>query len=368
MNVSRPAVLDADWSWVKPGVASWDWRSRDHVQMDTDTIKHFITFASEMDWEYTLIDAPWYDGGNVLAAKDDVDMDEVIRYARKRDVRLFLWLHWKDIDKCMEEAFALYQKWGIAGVKIDFMERDDQEMVEWYDQTVKLAAKYRLMIDFHGSYKPTGARRSNPNLINREGIFGNEYNKWGRITPEQYCIMPYTRLILGPADFTPGAFLNRHYEGEGSNIDGAKSAQGIGTRAHELAISFLYDSPVLCLCDLPENYRGQPGLEFYRDLPTTWDESHGIAGEIGEYFSMIRRKGETWYYGAITNGESRALRLPLNFLEKGAKYEAKIFADIPETNRDARKISVTQKNVTSSQTLDIGMVRDGGQVIVFRKK
>jgi alpha-glucosidase len=375
MNVSQPADSNVDWSWIKPGIGSWDWWSDSNVHMNTDSIKHFIEFASEMGWQYTFVDDPWYAGkkyrmgdprNNVLKGSDEVDMEEVVQFAREKNVRLFLWLNWKDIDRQMEEAFALYEKWGIAGVKIDFMDSDDQQMVEWYDKTVEMAAKYHLMVDYHGAYKPTGYRRAHPNLITREGIFGNEQNKWTRITPEQYCVFPYTRLILGPGDFTPGAFINRHYDGQGSQIEGVRTAQGVGTRAHELAISFLYDSPILCLCDRPEVYRDQPGLEYYRNLPTVWDESHAVAGEIGEYFSLIRRKGNDWYYGAITK-DARELTLSLDFLRDG-DYEATIYADTAETDRDARSISITTKTVTSNDSLDVNMVRCGGQTIVFKKK
>lgn len=376
MNVSAPSDPNFDWSWIQPGIGSWDWWSKSNVDMDTEMIKHFISFAAEMGWEYTFVDDPWYAGtkyrmgdprNNILKGNEKVDMEEVVRFAKEKNVKLFLWLHWKDFDRQMDEALALYEKWGIAGLKIDFMDCDDQEIVQWYDLVVQKAAKRKMLVDFHGAYKPTGYRRAFPNLITREGIYGNEQNKWSKIPPEFYCVLPYTRLMLGPGDFTPGAFLNRHYDGPGSTIPGAQSAQGIGTRAHELAISLLYDSPILCLCDRPEIYRGQPGLEFYRGLPTVWDESRGVEGEIGEYFSMIRRKGKTWYYGAITNGEARTLKLSLEFLGSG-DYEATVYADTSETETDARKIAVEKKTVNSKQTLEIKMVRTGGQTIVFTPK
>jgi alpha-glucosidase len=374
MNLSEP-TLKADWSWVKPGIATWDWWSDSNANMKTETVKKFIDFASEMGWQYHFLDDPWYAGkkykmgdprNNVLKGSGDIDIEELVRYGKEKNVRLFLWLHWKDIDRQMDEAFAQYEKWGIAGVKIDFMDRDDQEMVWWYDKTVKKAAEHHLLVNFHGAFKPTGYRRTMPNLITREGIMGNEYNKWSKLSAEHYCTLPYTRLMLGPGDFTSGAFLNRNFPGD-KKVEGARTAQGIGTRAHELAISLLYDSPILCMCDRPENYRGQPGIEFYRDLPTVWDKSIGVEGEIGEYFSLIRRKGNDWYYGAITDGKERKLELPLKFLGEG-NYEATIYSDTEETKTDARKIHIETKAVKSTDTLSIKMAPGGGQVIVFKKK
>ena len=373
MNVSTPIDSRADFSWIKPGCASWDWWSDSNKVMNTDTIKGFIDLAAEMGWPYMFVDDPWYAGkkykmgdprNNVLKANDDIDMDAVLKHAKSKGIRLFLWLHWEDVGRQLDEAFALYEKWGIAGVKIDFMDREDQEMVEWYDMVTQKAAKHKLMVDFHGAFKPNGYRRAHPNLITREGVRGNEYNKWSKLTPEHYCTIPYTRMMLGPGDFTPGSFLNRYYDGP--LVEGVATAQGIGTRAHELAVSLIYDSPILCLCDCPAVYKDQPGLEFYRNLPTVWDESRGVDGEIGKYFSLLRKKGSTWYYGAITNTEARTLKLSLDFLGRG-NYEANIFADTPETDKDARKISVTTKKVTAADTLEVKLGREGGQTIIFKK-
>ncbi len=376
MNVSAPTDPSADWSWIQPGTASWDWWSDSNSNMRTEAIKPFIDYASEMGWQFHFLDDPWYAGkkyrmgdprNNVLKGSDETDVEELVKYAKEKKIRLFLWLNWKDIDRQMEEAFALYEKWGIAGVKIDFMDRDDQEMVEWYDKTVRLAAKHKLMVDFHGSYKPTGYRRAWPNLITREGIYGNEQNKWTKLSAEHYCTLPYTRLMLGPGDFTPGAILNRHFPGD-RGVPGYNTAQGMGTRCHEWAICLLYDSPILCLCDRPELYRtAQPAMEFFRNLPTVWDESRGVEGEVGEYFSLIRRKGDDWYYAAITDNTERELTLKLDFLGDG-NYEATIYADCEATKTDARRYVIEKKTVTTADTLNVKMTAGGGQAIVFKKK
>ncbi|GHT30625.1 alpha-glucosidase [Planctomycetales bacterium] len=374
MNVSTSLKNYDEFAWVKPGKASWDWWSDSNNVMNTGTVKKFIDLAADNGWQYTFVDDPWYAGkkykmgdprNNVLKGSDDVDIEEVARYAKEKNVKLFLWLNWLDISRQMDEAFALYEKWGIGGVKIDFMDREDQEMLEWYDTTTKKAAKHHLLVDFHGALKPNGYRKYQPNLITREGVRGNEYNKWSKLTPEHYCTLPYTRLMLGPGDFTPGAMLNRHFNGP--NVEGHKTAQGIGTRAHELAISVLYDSPILCLCDSPENYKENPDMvEFYRDLPTVWDSSKGLEGEIGEYFSLLRQKGNDWYYGAITNQTARTLKLPLDFLGSG-QYEATIYADTPETDKDARKIAIETKTVSKTDILEVKLAAEGGQAVVFKK-
>lgn len=371
MNVSAPTDSSIDWSWLKPGSASWDWWSGG-FQMNTENLKKYVDFAAEMGFPYHLIDAPWYGDINkshssIMKGKKDVDIEELARYAKSKDVGLVLWLYWTDADRDYLKAFPYYEKLGIAGVKIDFMDRDDQEMVEWYDKIVRKAAEHKLFVDYHGAYKPTGYRRTFPNLITREGIRGNEYHKWATLSPEHYCTLPYTRLMLGPGDFTPGSF-NTHFSDQPKHSD-IKTAQGIGTRAHELAICMLYDSPFLCFCDAHHVYRANmdSGVEYLKRLPTVWDESRGVDGEIGQYVSMVRRKGNDWYYAAITDKNSRTLTLSLDFLDSG-EYEAMIYADNDETKKDPRKISISKRTVKKSDKLNVRMIREGGQTIVFQKK
>ena len=328
-----------------------------------------------MGWRYLIVDDPWYYGRrkeegvntiDITKGNTRVDLKEITDYAKEKNVKLILWLMWSDLDKQVDEAFPLYEKLGVGGVKVDFMDRDNQEMVEWYEIIAKKAAKHHLIVDYHGAYKPTGLNRTFPNQIAREGIMANEYNIWTQLTPEHYCTLPYTRLILGAGDFCPGGFLNRHYGGE--KVPGYESYQVTGTRARELCLTFVYDSPFLCIGDCPAVYRVEKdGLDLIKSVPTVWDESQNIEGEIGEYFSMIRRKGEDWYYGAINNATPKTLTLPLTFLGQG-KYEATIYADTPETEIDARKVSITKKEVTSADTLEIKMGTEGGQAIVFQKK
>jgi alpha-glucosidase len=290
-------------------------------------------------------------------------MPELLRFAKDRGVRLWLWLHWSHADKQYEEAFALYEKWGIAGVKIDFMQRDDQEMVNWYHKIVKKAAEHHLLVNFHGAYKPTGFRRTYPNLMTREGVLGNEYNKWSkRVTPEHNCTLPFTRMLAGPMDYTPGGFLNRSKDKFKTNV---KPTQVMGTRCHELAKFVIYDSPLRCVCDNPSNYENQPGLEFLRVVPTVWDDTKVLNGEVGKYITMARRSGQSWFIGAMTDCQERTLEIKLNFLGRG-KYAAHIFADAPDSGENAEKLVEDKRVVTAKDKLTVKMASGGGFAVYLK--
>jgi alpha-glucosidase len=363
LNLNEPCAIK-DTSWIKPGKMAWDhWWSGD-AKMDTATLKEYIQLAADMDFPYQLVDWKWY-GENPLHNPDldittvepEVDMPELLKFAKERNVKLVLWLHWTHTDKQYEEAFALYEKWGVAGVKIDFMQRDDQEMVNWYHKIVKKAAEHHLLVNFHGAYKPTGFRRTYPNLITREGVLGNEFNKWSkRVTPEHNCTIPFTRMLAGPMDYTPGGFLNRSRKKFRTNV---KPTEVMGTRCHELAKFVIYDSPLCCVCDHPSNYKGQPGLEFLRVVPTVWDDTKVINGEVGKYITMARRSGEKWFIGAMTNWTRRTVQIGLDFLGEG-KYTAHIFADAPDSKENAEKLIKEERTVTAKDSLTAVMVPGGG--------
>jgi alpha-glucosidase len=363
LKLNEPCAIK-DTSWIKPGKMAWDhWWSGD-TKMDTETLKQYIQFASDMGFPYQLVDWTWY-GQKPLENPDldittvvpDVNMPELLRFAKEKGVRLWLWLHWTHADKQYEEAFALYEKWGIAGVKIDFMQRDDQEMVNWYHKIVKKAAEHHLLVNFHGAYKPTGICRTYPNLMTREGVLGNEYNKWSkRVTPEHNCTLPFTRMLAGPMDYTPGGFLNRSRGKFKTNV---KPTQVMGTRSHELAKFVIYDSPLCCLCDHPGNYENQPGLEFLRVVPTVWDDTKVLNGEVGKYITMARRSGASWFIGAMTDRQERTLEIKLNFLGRG-KYAAHIFTDATDSGKNAEKLVEDKRAVTAKDKLTIKMASGGG--------
>ena len=365
-NLSTPSRIGKA-VWVKPGLMAWDHWWSGGVKMNTAMIKQYIQLAADMHWPYQLIDWQWYGPFNnqtadITKVTPEVDMQELLKFAKNRGVRLWVWLHWTDVarNNAYEKAFALYEKWGLAGVKIDFMERDDQEMVNWYERITKCAAAHHLMVNFHGAYKPTGLERTYPNQVTREGIMGNEYNIWSRnINAKHKLTLPFTRFLTGPADFTPGGFLNR--QPEAFQADSAKGTEVQGTRAAQLALFVIYNSPVTVACDLPGHYYDQPGADFLKIVPTTWDETHVMNGRIGEYLVEARRKNKDWFIGGMTNEHSRQFDLPLNFLAVG-KYKLTVWQDADDSGKNAEHMTITTKIVSRYNHLKIDMVRNGGYV------
>ena len=300
-NLATPLQLK-DTSWITPGRSAWDrWWSGDwapgadfKVAMNTATMKYFTDLAAEMGWEYVLVDWGWYGpitdfetGGERDCTKPvaAVDVPEIVRYAKAKNVKVLLWIFWTHLDQRLDEALALYEKWGVAGIKVDFMARDDQWMVNWYETVVRKAAEHHLTVDFHGAMKPTGLERAYPNNLTREGVLGNEYNKWSdRVTPEHKVTLPFTRMLAGPMDFTPGGF--RHATKAGFKAQDSQPMV-MGTRAAELALLVVYESPLQVICDSPDAYRGQVGTSFLKETPATWDETRVLAGEVGQ----LHRRG-----------------------------------------------------------------------------
>ena len=369
-NLSTPSRLE-DTSWIKPGLMAWDHWWSGETQVDTATIKQYIQLAADMGWPYQLIDWHWY--GEPKRADSDItkvdpaiDMAEVRRFAAERNVRLWLWLYWTDADQhdAYLKAFPLYEQWGIAGVKIDFMDRDDQVMVNWYEKMTRAAAASHLMINFHGAYKPTGLNRTWPNQITREGVMGNEYNKWSaRITPEHKVTLPFTRFLTGPADFTPGGFLNRAPAKFQTKVS---PTQVQGTRASELALFVVYDSPIGCVCDHPDHIRGQPGADFLKVVPTVWDETRVVDGAVGEHIVTVRRSGPDWFLGALTNSTARSIPVKLDFLGAG-RWQLHWWHDAADSGDNAEHIETTERTVTAADTLDLRLAAAGGAVARFTR-
>ena len=378
LNLNPPSKI-ADTAWIRAGKSAWDWWSGEAAPgvgfktgMNTATMKHYINFASASGFPHMLIDAGWAlspsrSGPEDYAAVADitkvtpaVDMPELLRYAREKNVKIWLWSHWTSVDKYMDQAFPLFEKWGIAGVKIDFMNRNDQWMVNWYRRVVAAAAEHHLMIDFHGAFPPDGLRRTYPNLMTREGVMGKEYLKWSaRTTPTHNATLPFTRMLAGPLDYTPGAFGNvtraqfvpRNFEPMTPN-----------TRAHELALYAVLESPLMMVSDYPEHYQGQRGFDFIKRVPVTWDAIHVIGGRPMEWIGVARRSGSDWFVGTLTNWDARTVKLPLSFLGEG-KYTAEIYADAPDAGEEATHTTLTRKIVDRNTVLDVHMVSGGGNAM-----
>ena len=375
-NLNPPSAI-ADTSWIKPGKAAWDWWSgstADNVNftpgMNTATMKHYIDFAAKATLEYMMVDAGWakktipagpYDSGSILSETNpDVNVAEIISYAKSKNVGVWLWAHWLDVDRQMNEIFPLFEKWGVAGVKIDFMDRDDQEMVNFYRRVAAKAAQHHLMLDFHGAFKPDGLRRTYPNVLTREGVMGLEYNKWsGRITPDHNVMLAFTRMLAGPMDYTPGGMRNATKEQFESR--GLKP-KVMGTRAHQTALFVVYESPFMMVSDYPEAYAGQKELAFISAVPTTWDETRVLNARVGDYITIARRRGKEWYVGSIAGSHGAELTIPLSFLGPG-NWNAEIYSDAPDAAQNPTNTVLEKQKVNSSTVLKAKLVSGGGQAI-----
>ena len=367
-----PPSRVADTSWIKPGKVAWDWWNGPTVAgaafkvgMNTDTIKHFVDFAAEFGLEYVLIDAGWYGhhrdpSADITKVIPELDMAAVTAYAKSKNVGVQVWVNWEGVREQMDAAFALYEQWGIKGVKIDYMDRKDQEIVAFYHRTLKTAAKYHLTVDFHGAYAPAGEERTYPHFLTREGIMGLEYVKWSdRITPEHDVTIPFTRMLAGPMDYTPGGFRNVTRDAFAPrNLDPVVMT----TRAHQLAMYVVYESGLQMLSDTPSAYRGQAGAEFLKLVPAAWDETRPIDGAIGEFVVVARRRGDEWFVGAMTGDRARRVTVPLGFLGPGA-YKATVFADGPSAGTAPTDVAVSERAVKPGEPLVLDLAAGGGAAV-----
>jgi len=378
-NLATPSLID-DTSWIKPGITAWDawwtgvnpyWEKYKGLiaRGDTRSHKDYIDLAAKMGWPYMLVDWYWYDQQSrdpetAIKPLPHIDMPELMAYAKSKGVKLLLWVNSKNIPGIgAEKLFATYNDWGAAGVKIDFFKKNgSQETQKWQEELLATAAKHHLVVDFHGAYTPTGFSRTWPNLLTQEGALGLEYVKLGKsFTPGHMMTLPFTRGLLGPADVTPGAFLNVREE---DFVPNSIPATVTGTRARQLALSVLMDSPLLCLCDSPANYLGQPGLDFYRGLPTTWDETRVLSSNAMEHLIQARRKGYRWYLAAMNAAEPLVLKVKIDFLGPG-KHLLRCFSDTPESATRPTAIEESSRTVTTGDTLEIRMERAGGFAAVI---
>lgn len=373
LSLNPPSVV-RDPSWIKPGKAAWDWWSGQVAEgverpgMNDATMKHYIDFASEMGLEYMLVDAGWYtkkpsygDGADTTAditkSIPEIDLPGLVRYARERGVGIILWLHWIPARDQMDRAFPFYEKLGVRGVKVDFMDRDDQEMVNFYHRILRKAAEHRLVVDLHGAYKPTGLQRTYPNYLTQEGVLGAEYNKWTeRVTAAHNVTLPFTRMLAGPLDYTPGGFRNVT---RAAFKPQERLPLVMSTRAHQLAMYVVYESPLQMVSDHPGAYRGEPGADFLRVVPASWDETRVPEGRVGEFILTARRRGREWFVGAMTNEQARTLRLPLGFLGRG-QYRLTEYADGPGADTDPKRLTISERAVRAGETLTIKLAPSGG--------
>ena len=369
-KLARPAKIETDW--IKPGKVAWDWWNALNLEgvdfetgINNKSYEYFIDFAAANNIEYIIMDEGWSDQFDVLLPTPLVDMEHLTKYARDKGVKIILWAVWHTIDRQYKEAFELFQKWGIAGVKVDFIDRDDQLGIEFYERLVREAAKYELLVDYHGCSKPTGLHRTYPNLINYEAVRGNEYNKFSTgETPGHNVDIAFTRMMTGPMDYTPGAMTNSVEDDFHQSFENPMS---YGTRAHQLGMYVVYYSPLQMLCDAPTAYEKYPEiLQFLSDVPTTWDETKVLSGKMGEYIVVARKKGDDWYIGGLTNWDEREIEIDLSEFVSG-DYTAKMLLDGINANRIASDYRFKEKKVNSTDKLKVEMKKGGGFAIQLKK-
>ncbi len=356
-----------DTSWIRPGKVAWDWWNANNLYgvsfragVNTETYKYFIDFAAAHKLEYVILDEGWYKLGDLMSVVPQIDMNVLADYAREKKVGIILWVIWKTLDLQMQAALDQFQKWGVKGIKVDFMQREDQWMVNFYERTAKEAARRRMLVDFHGAYKPTGLYRTYPNVLTSEGVKGLEHSKWGAdASPDNAVTFPFMRMLAGPVDYTPGAMINAT-RADFRPVFNRPMSQG--TRCQQLAMYVVFESPLQMLSDSPSNYLREPdSLEFLQAVPTVWDETRVLDARVGEYILLARRRGSEWYAGAMTNWKARDLDVDLSFLGNG-RYRADVYRDGPNADRVGVDYQREKRPVSSADRLKIHLAPGGGWV------
>jgi alpha-glucosidase len=354
-----------DTSWIRPGKVAWDWWNANNIYgvpfragINTDTYKYYIEFAAAHGIEYVILDEGWYKLSDLMSVVPEINMEALTAYAREKKVGLILWVIWKTLDQQMQPALDQFAKWGVKGIKVDFMQREDQWMVNFYERTAREAARRKLLVDFHGAYKPTGLYRTYPNIVSNEGVKGLEHSKWGdEASPDNAVTWPFIRMLAGPADYTPGAMINATKPNFKPVYNRPMSQ---GTRCQQLAMYVVYESPLQMLADSPSNYLKEPeSLEFLSAVPTVWDETRVLDARVGEYILLARRSGREWYVGAMTNWTVRDLEVDLSFLGSGA-FQADIYRDGPNADRVGVDYQREKQPVSGATRLKIHLAPGGG--------
>jgi alpha-glucosidase len=374
-----------DFSWVRPGKSTWHWWNGTAEQglpfrcgMNYETHKQYIDFCARYGIAYHAVvadDKPWYQQSqadfapgpdtDILTPRPELEFPKILAYAEQQGIGIRLWVHWEALNERLEEAFTRYEEWGISGLMVDFLDRNDQEMVQFCERVLDSAARHKLHIQFHGSYMPSGEHRTFPNLFNKEGVLNLEYMKWSdRCTPQHNINVAYTRALAGPTDYHLGGF-----RAVSPDRFQPRSIMPnvLGTRCHHLAMSVVYENPMPMVCDTPSSYEGQAGFEFLKQVPTTWDETRFLSGEAGEFVVLARRKDTTWYLGGMTNETGREIALPLHILESG-EYEVQLFVDGSLSPDEPNAIRFEKQNIAPGTSFNVSMASGGGFVAVIRPK
>lgn len=361
---------EGDYSWVRPGKIAWDWYNALILTgvdfkcgINNDTYKYYIDFASKYGIEYVVIDDGWSEAWDVTKTIPEINMEELVAYGKKKNVDLILWVSWAPFREKIDEAFDKFSQWGIKGIKMDFMNRDDQEMVDFYYEVAKKAAAHKMLVDFHGAYKPTGWLRTFPNVLTSEGVAGLENHKWGSfVTPKHNVTLPFTRMVAGPMDYTPGAMINFH---EKDHKIWFNLPASVGTRCHQLGMYVVYESPLQMLADSPSNYYREPVcMEFLSQVPVVWDETRVLKASVGEYVVVARRHGDTWYIGGMVGEKGQKFEIGLDFI-KGNKTLT-YWEDGVNVDMNANDVARRTRKVKQGDKITITMYDGGGYAAIIK--
>jgi alpha-glucosidase len=362
--LEKPSQVQ-DTSWIKPGKVAWDWWNANNVYgvdfkagINTETYDYYVDFAAKYGIPYIILDERWYKLGNVLQVVPEINMDELTAYAKQKNVGIILWVVWKTLDDQLIPALDQFEKWGVKGIKVDFMQRSDQILIDYYHRVSRECAKRKMLVDFHGDQKPATMTRTWPNLISTEGVRGMEWSKWSAETePKHNVTLPFTRMFLGPMDYTPGAMRNAT---KATFAPIFSQPMALGTRCHQLAMYVVFESPLQMLSDSPSNYMREPEImDFLAPVPTEWDETKVLEARIADYVVVARRNGREWYVGAMTDWTPRNLEIDLSFLPEG-NFTMEAYQDGVNADRNASDYKKTTTQVNRTSKIKLPLASGGG--------
>jgi alpha-glucosidase len=355
----------ADTSWIKPGKVAWDWWNASNLHgvdfkagINTRTYEYFIDFAARHGIEYVILDEGWYTLGDLLSQAPEMDVERLVAYGRERNVGIIPWVVWKTLDDQLLPAMEQFERWGVKGLKVDFMQRDDQKLMAFYHRVSQEAARRQLLVDFHGAIRPAQLTRTWPNLLTTEGVLGLEQFKWSdKSDPEHNVTLPFTRMFVGPFDYTPGAMRNASRRSFAAIFEQPMS---LGTRCQQLAMYVVFESPLQMLADSPSSYLDEPeSMEFLGPVPTVWDETRVLDARLGDFVLLARRSGRDWWVGALTDATARELALDLGFLPEG-RFRMTAYADGPNAQRWASDYTKAVTEVARSNRVPLRLAEGGG--------
>jgi len=362
-----------DVSWIKPGKGTDEWITGINLfdipfkaGINTTTYKYYVDFAKRFGFTQIMLDAGWSDYKNLFKINPDINMEELVAYAKEKNIKLMLWTLCSTLDKQLDSALTQFNKWGVESIMTDFMDRDDQKMVNFYHRIAKACADHKISIMFHGAFPPKGFNRTWPNAITQEGVLGSEWNIWSELaTPEHNVALAYTRMLAGPMDYEPGLLLNAQKD-QFRPI--GKNPMSQGTRCHQLAMFVVYDSPLQIFSgNISQGIKEPAFMKLLGSLPTTWDETNILQGKIGEYIITARRKGNDWFIAGLNNSTARDISLALNFINKG-KYKMTICKDGLNAHNYGSDYELSEKEFQPGQNISIHMAPGGGFLLKFSKK